>query len=92
MHAGMKPVEKERADAVVMEESEIGQGTQIFNRDTSLCPPSSSEACIYRPSEIRTPLKLKGTHHLHIPSSANTWARLELNLHNIQPVVVSESK
>ena len=56
MHTGMRPVEKERADAVVMEESAIGQGTQIFNRNISLCPPSSSEACIYRPFEIRTPL------------------------------------
>ena len=36
MHAGMRPVEKERADAVVMEESAIGQGAKVFNRDISL--------------------------------------------------------
>ena len=29
MHAGKTPVEKERADAVVMEESTMGQRTQL---------------------------------------------------------------
>ena len=43
MHAGKTPVEKERADAVVMEESAIGQGTQVVSRDTSLCPLNSIE-------------------------------------------------